>query len=60
LTFGTPGALDPLASLTPIGPVQATYALMHLELDYGTILKDYYDPSVGRTLTVGDPALAGD
>ncbi|WP_259314385.1 acetoacetate decarboxylase family protein [Capillimicrobium parvum] len=60
LTLGTQGALDPLASLTPIGPIEATYALMHVELDYGTILKDYHDPSIGQSVTAGDGVLAGD
>jgi acetoacetate decarboxylase len=45
--FGPEGALDPIASLKPIGPVQALYTVMNFELDFGTILKDYNDPSRG-------------
>lgn len=41
LRLGTAGALDPLATLVPRGPVHATFALMHIELGYGTVLKDY-------------------
>lgn len=33
--------LDPVTSLVPSGEIQAIYAVLHLELNFGTIIKDY-------------------
>lgn len=33
--------LDPVGTLVPRGPISATYARLHTNLDYGRILKDY-------------------
>lgn len=33
--------LDPIGTLIPRGPIQATYARLHTNLDYGRVLKDY-------------------
>lgn len=47
IDFGPEGDLDPLTKLKPIGPVKAVYTVMNFELDYGTVLKDYNNPSRG-------------
>lgn len=45
IDFGAVGDLDPLTKLRPIGPVTALYTVMNFELDFGTVLKDYHNPS---------------
>lgn len=37
--------LDPVGRLKPTGPITATYARLHMELDFGRLVKDYLSPS---------------